>query len=177
MELKSLKELTEEEKIEFAKSEWNEPGMQSWLIKNYDFYKTVDGYVIEIDKPSKLSLTNELWYDDEYDAPEINFKNFVEENSHNCNRHEYYLDKANRQYNKFYFVNNGSLKNVCVMIYDNWELNERPHPEILRELTEDEKQDILELYKIQKEGYIKRLERYWNRYKNNIRTHGYWANR
>jgi hypothetical protein len=105
MELKSLKELTEEEKVEFAKSEWKQKSMQDWLIKNYDFYKTVDGNIIEIDKPSKLSLTNELWYDDEYEAPEINFDNFVEENRHNCNRYDYYLEKANKIYNKFYFVN------------------------------------------------------------------------
>lgn len=177
MELKVLKELTEEEKIEFAKDEWEQKSMQDWLIKNYDFYKTVDGNIIEIDKPSKLSLTNELWYDDEYEAPEINFDNFVEENRHNCNRYDYYLEKANKTYNRFYFVNNGNLNNVCIMVYNEWELSERPHPEIIRELLADEKQDILELYKRQKEGYIKRLERYWNRYRNNIRTHGYWANR
>jgi hypothetical protein len=64
-------------------------------------------------------------------------------------------------------------ENVC----NGWKENKIPHPEIVRELLADEKQDILELYKRQKEGYIKRLERYWKRYRNNIRTHGYWANR
>ena len=177
MELKSLKELTEEEKIEFVKKEWENPNMQQWLLKNYDYYKTPDNYIIEIEKAAKLSITKTLYYDDEFEAPEVNFDNFIEHNRHNCNRYDYYLEKANKTYNRFYFAKNGNLNNVCIMVYSDFELSMNLYYENIRELLAEEKQDILELYKRQKEGYIKRLERYFKKYKNNIFTCGYWANR
>lgn len=175
--LKSLKELTEQEKKEFAKSEWKDEKMQDYLLKTYNYYKTKYGYIFEIEKASKLSITKKLYYDDELEAPEVNFENFEWHNRFNCNKYNYYNEKAPKQYIKFYFAINGNLKNVYVECLDEWELNERPHNEIFRELTQDEKQDILTLYKQQQEDYSTRLKKYWNKYKNHICAYGYWANR
>ena len=175
--LRSLTPLTEEEKMNFAKSEWQDPKMQDYILTTYNYYKTFDGLIFEIEKASKLSITKTLYYDDEYNAPEINFANFEWHNRHNCNKYDYLQEKAEHEYNKFYFAINGNLKNVCVEVLNGWELKERPHNEITRELTADEKQDILTLYKQQKDEYTTRLKKYWNKYKNHITTYGYWANR
>ena len=176
--LKSLTPLTEEEKINFAKSEWQDPKMQDFILKKYNYYKTTDGFIFEIEKASKLSITKTLYYDDEYDAPEINFENFEEHNSFNCNKYDYLQEKAEHEYNKFYFAINGNLKNVYVCVMDDWEFKDNRYCEkITRELTADEKQDILTLYKQQKDEYTTRLQKYWNKYKDHITTYGYWANR
>ena len=177
IELKSLKELNDEERKNFAKSEWQDEKMQEWLIKNYDFYKTTDGYIFEVEKASKLSIVKKLYYDDEYEAPQVNYENFEDANKYKCNKFNYFSEKADKQYIKFYFAINGNLKNVYVEDLDEWELNERPHNEILRELTADEKYDVVALYKKQKDEYAERLKKYWNKYKNHITTCGYWANR
>nr|DAT76249.1 MAG TPA: hypothetical protein [Caudoviricetes sp.] len=176
--LKSLTPLTEEEKINFAKSEWQDPKMQDFILKQYNYYKTTDGFIFEIEKASKLSITKTLYYDDEYDAPEINFENFEWHNKFNCNKYDHLKEKAEHEYNKFYFAINGNLKNVYVNVMNDWEFKENQFCEkITRELTADEKQDILTLYKQQKDEYTTRLQKYWNKYKNHITTYGYWANR
>lgn len=175
--LKSLTPLTEEEKINFAKSEWQNQKMQDYILTTYNYYKTVDGLIFEIEKASKLSITKKIYYDDETEQPQVNFENFKLENEHHANKFDYLEEKAKSEYNKFYFIINGSLKNVCVEVLDGWELKERPHKEIIRELTADEKQDILTLYKQQKDEYTTRLQKYWNKYKDHITTYGYWANR
>lgn len=176
--LKSLQPLTDEEKINFAKSEWQNPKMQDYILTKYNYYKTTDGFIFEIEKANKLSITKTLYYDDEYDAPEINFANFEWHNRHNCNKYDHLKEKAEHEYNKFYFALNGNLKNVYVCVMNDWEFRENQFCEkITRELTEDEKQDILTLYKQQKDEYTTRLQKYWNKYKNHITTYGYWANR
>ena len=176
--LKSLTPLTEEEKINFAKSEWQDPKMQDFILKKYNYYKTTDGFIFEIEKSNKLSITKTLYYDDEYDAPEINFENFEWHNRFNCNKYDHLKEKAEHEYNKFYFAINGNLKNVYVSVMTDWEFKDNRYCEkITRELTADEKQDILILYKQQKDEYITRLKNYWNKYKNHITTYGYWANR
>lgn len=176
--LKSLTPLTDEEKINFAKSEWQDPKMQDFILKQYNYYKTTDGFIFEIEKACKLSITKTLYYDDEYNAPEINFENFEWHNRFNCNKYDHLKEKAEHEYNKFYFAINGNLKNVYVCVMTDWEFKENQFCEkITRELTADEKQDILTLYKQQKDEYTTRLQKYWNKYKNHITTYGYWANR
>lgn len=176
--LKSLTPLTDEEKINFAKSEWQDQKMQDYILTKYNYYKTTDDFIFEIEKASKLSITKTLYYDDEYDAPEINFENFEYHNRFNCNKYDYLKEKTEHEYNKFYFAINGNLKNIYVSVMNDWEFKDNRYCEkITRELTADEKQDILTLYKQQKDEYIARLQKYWNKYKNHITTYGYWANR
>ena len=51
------------------------------------------------------------------------------------------------------------------------------YEKVVREMTQNELQDILTIYKKQKEDYNTRLEKYFARYKDHICTCGYWANR
>lgn len=135
-QLLTLQPLTEEEKINFAKSEWQDPKMQNYILTKYNYYKTIDNFIFEIEKASKLSITKTLYYDDEYDAPEINFENFEWHNRFNCNKYDYLQEKAEHEYNKFYFAINGNLKNVYVCVMDDWEFKENRFCEkITRELT------------------------------------------
>lgn len=171
IKLKTLKKATLEQALEIAKLQWDRQDMQDYLIKNYDFYLTEDKMIIEIEKASKLSITKELYYDDEYEAPQVNFDNFLEYNKHNCNRYDYYNSEQNTQ---FYFCKQNAH---CVYIdkFDNYNMLE-PLSSI-RAVTQEEFEDILEIYKKQKEQYLERLQKYFTRYGKHIRTHGYWANR
>ncbi len=171
IELKTLKKATPEQALEIAKLEWNTQDMQDYLIKNYDFYLTEDKMIIEIEKASKLSITKELYYDDEYDAPQVNFDNFLEYNKHNCNRYDYYNSERNTQ---FYFCKQNAN---CVYIDKFANYNMFEPLSSIREVTQDEFDDILEIYKKQKEQYLERLQKYFTRYGKHISTHGYWANR
>ena len=179
-QLLALQPLTEEEKINFVKSEWNNEKMQNFIFEKYNYYKTTDGFIIEIEKASKLGINKTLYYDDETTAPQINFANFEEANKYKYNKYNYFNEKAKDDYNKFYFTHNTTRENKRqeVQVLAVWDLSKNGYLKITtRELTQDEKQDILTLYKQQKDEYTARLQKYWNKYKNHITTCGYWANR
>ena len=83
LQLKTLRTATEEERIQIAKEQWQDEKMQQYLLNTYDYYFTQDGYILEFEKASKRAITKELYYDDEYDAPQVNLFNFMQENKHN----------------------------------------------------------------------------------------------
>lgn len=178
--LLALTPLTQEEKMALAKREWNDTEMQDYLLRVYDFYKTTDGIVIEIEKPNKLHFTNTLYYDDETEAPQKTLGNFLIWNRHNCNRYDYYKEKAQSNNNYFYFTKQNN-ETSCIEVFTDWEIQEDKFGTFSqgiaqRELTDNEKQDILTLYKEQKDKYTERLTKYFNKYKDKITTWGYWAN-
>mgnify|MGYP003298849021 CR=1 FL=1 len=75
-----ITKLTEEETKELARKAWASERMQEYLIKNYDFYKTNDGIIIEIEKASHLSIEKTIWYDDELpedERPSASYENFI----------------------------------------------------------------------------------------------------
>lgn len=56
--------LNEEETREIAKQLWDSPKMQDFLIEKYDFYKTKDGLIFELEKVKKISIdkTDERYF-------------------------------------------------------------------------------------------------------------------
>ena len=181
--LTELEKLTEQEKNVYVVATYpKHKSMQEYLLKTYEYYKTKDNLVIEIRKASNLSLNKTMYYDDEYDAPQVNFENFKEYNKHNCNKYDYYSEIAkNFDYKKLYFCEQADFKNnknvyMRIAEYDDgWKAPK--YEKVVREMTQNELQDILTIYKKQKEDYNTRLEKYFARYKDHIYTCGYWANR
>ena len=169
--------LDNEEKIKQISKDWNTPRMIDYISKHYDYYTTKDNIVIEIEKANSLNLINELWYDDEYEAPEINFDNFLAENNQPFKRLEYLIERADGVNIHWYFTRQlNSLSNVN--IFTDWELQDNKCGyDFIRELTEHEKKQYLDILSERNNQYLERLKKYYKRYSNKITTHGYWANR
>ena len=58
-EVKEMKEFTKvvgEELRDLAKKLWDSESMQDYLIDKYDFYKTKDGLIIELEKVNKITM-------------------------------------------------------------------------------------------------------------------------
>lgn len=177
--------LNKEESLNIAKTLWDSPKMQNYLIDKYDFYKTEDNLILELEKVNKISITKELYYDDEEDAPEVTETNFIIYNRHNIpgrNIEEYLKEKENLQnngcaigmydYKGIYFTTNYTNNNQIVTC--DWH-NE--HYNFKRYLTKEEQEEYINLMKDRKEEYLTRLKKYFKRYGKNITTHGYWVNR
>lgn len=179
--LKSLTELTQEEKTALAQKEWQNKNMQDYLIKTYDFYKTQDEYIIEIEKANKLSITKELYYDDEYDAPQINFNNFLWENRQAFNKLNYIKEHTKASNDYLYLIKQNS--NIAdIMDFTSWEIKDDKFNYFskkiaIRPLTEEEKEDYINILENRNNQFKIRLEKYFNKYKDKITAHGYWANR
>lgn len=170
-----ITKLTEQEKKIVAESEWKDKKMQEYLIKKYDYYKTSDGIIIEIQKANSLSINKTIWYDDELPndlVPKLCFGNFEVENRHNCNRYDCY-NREFHKHTKFYFCNGGGT--ISFIDYDRFNTGNIDY--IKREITKEEMEEILSIYKEQKDNYIERLRKYYKRYNNKISVQGYWANR
>lgn len=176
MKLKTIKKLNENETQEYAKKEWAKPKMQDFVIKKYDFYKTEDNLILEIEKANTLSITKALYYDDETVVPKVNFENFCNHNKCNCDMIDCLTENIKTD-KKLYFCE--QTKNLVSIIgLTDWDcLNGAKNRYfVIRELTADEQSDILQLYKDQKLQYLTRLEKYFKKYSNKIYTCGYWAN-
>ena len=187
-ELKTLKKLNPEEVEELAKIIWSAEDMQKYLINTYDFYKTNDGLIIELQKTNKITIDKTMCYDDETEAPEVTENNFIIYNRHNIpgrNLKAYLQEKENLQtngcasgrydYNGIYFISNNYKHDFLVSC--NWFNDEQTKKYIKRYLTEEETADYIELIKERKEEYIKRLKKYFKRYGKHVHARGYWANR
>lgn len=170
--MKTLKKLNEREVKEVVKKIWEDFKMREWTEKNYDFYKTEDELIIEVKKAKNLCIRKTIWYDDELpeeEIPNANLENFISYNEYNCNRYDFYKEYFDKS-EKFYFIKNDET--VFIDYKDIY-----GEKNIIREIKEDEKQDILEIYKNQKEQYIERLKKYFSKYNKYIRAEGYWRNR
>ena len=140
--MKYLHILNDEEKRQVVEQMWENVKMQDYVFKKYDFYKTNDNIIIEIERANSLPIIKTIWYYEGLpakDRPTASYENFILENIHHCNRFDCYSEELKRN-TKFYFCNQG------------------------REMTEEEKKDFFQLYKERKEAYLKRLERYFKRY-------------
>lgn len=169
-----IKKLNEKEAMEVAKKEWHDERMQEYLVKKYDFYKTNDDIIIEVEKASSLSIDKTIWYDDELPAemiPTACFETFILENIHHCNRYDCYSEELKRN-SKFYFCNQGNTTS-----YIDYDRGLRDVVGIIREIKPQEMEEILQIYKERKENYLIRLERYFKRYGNKISVQGYWRDR
>lgn len=181
-----LKELTMEEKQELAKELWESENMQKYLIDKYDFYKTKDNLIIELEKVNKISIDKTMYYDDETEPPEVNENNFIIYNRYNVpgrNLEEYLKEKERLQtngcatglydYNGIYFST--CYSNSEKMVGLGWV--DKKDQYFKRYLTKEEEKDYIQLMEERKEKYIERLKKYWKRYGKHVSTYGYWANR
>lgn len=184
--LKAFTQLTSEEVQELAKELWDTEDMQKYLIETYDFYKTNDGLIIELQKVNKLAIDKTIWYDDETEAPEATENFFINYNMSNepSRNLSNYLEEAERlrtngcatgryDYQGIYFVEHYTKNNKIVSC--NWFDDKDKY--FKRYLTEEEQQDYINLMEDRKNQYIERLRRYYKRYGKNINVCGYWANR
>lgn len=187
-ELKTLKKLNPEELEELAKIIWSAEDMQKYLINTYDFYKTNDGLIIELQKTNKIAIDREMWFDDETEAPEVTEKNFIIYNRSNVpgRNLEAYLEEKEKlenngcasgryDYNGIYFISKNYKHDFLVSC--NWYDDEQSKRNIKRYLTEEETADYIELMKERKEEYIERLKKYFKRYGKHVHARGYWVNR
>lgn len=130
----------------------------------YEVVKTSDGLYVIIDVLLE-KIRNIIYYSDELEAPDITFESFANYNRSFC-----------RHY----------LKNpVDLVIYkgrDQIYISERSHINndrlsILRELTDDEKDDIRAISQYLDDCFTYRLQCYWSRYRDQVFAYGYWVNR
>lgn len=181
-----FKELNNEESLEIAKKLWQSESMQKYLLDKYDFYKTKDNLIIELEKVSKLSIDKTMYYDDETEPPIINETNFIYYNRSNIpgrNLENYLEEKENLKtkgcasgiydYKGIYF--SLSYNDKDFMVHCDW-IDDRKQF-FKRYLTSEEEKEYIELMETRKEKYLERLKKYFKRYSKNITTYGYWANR
>lgn len=184
--MNSFRLLNKEESEEIAKELWTSENMQKYLVDTYDFYITKDNLIIELQKVNKLSIDKTMYYDDEYNAPDVNENNFIYYNRSNVPEHSLnnYLEEKERlltqgcatgkyDYNGIYFrlnyTNNDKVVNC------NWFDDKDQF--FKRYLSEEEEKDYIELIKDRQQQYLERLKKYYKRYGKHITTYGYWANR
>lgn len=170
MKKENLKELTELLAIEWNNSEQ----MIKHCLKSSKYVKIGDKF-IEVCN-SKPTVTKTLYYNDEYEAPEVNFEMFLLYNEKNMPTEykiegrtwggnienltiipQYHGDKTNFRLCGLNYGKVADLEGIEVSLELFGAINEA-----IREVQED---------------FKKRLKAYWNRYSDNITACGYWANR
>ena len=184
--MEKLKELNEKEKIEIVKKLWESDSMQKYVLDKYDFFKTEDNLILELEKVKKIEIKKVLYYDDEFEVPEITLENFINFNKGNMpfRNLDNYLEmkkQLNEQgftsgrydYNGIYFQNNNINLDFMVMI----NFQDEKDKYFKRYLTEEEEKELIELAKERQKQFLERLTKYFKRYSKNICACGYWANR
>ena len=184
--MKHFTKLTLEETKEVAAQLWNTASMQDFIIDKYDFYKTSDGLILELEKVNKISIDKTIWYDDETEEPEATEKFFINYNMSNdpSRNLRNYLEEAERlrtngcatgryDYEGIYFIQHYTGNENIVSC--NW--FDEKDKYFKRYLTAEEQQEYIELMEERKQQYIERLKTYYKRYNKHIRVSGYWANR
>lgn len=148
--------------------------------KRYIILKTNDDLYIFID--TKPSITKDIYYDDEQDAPELTEELFINVNlryNFRYNLDAWYKQKYDLETigcclgsysEKMYIESYSKYENyINAMKYENHK--------VYRYLDEEEQNFIIQLYEKLKQIYIERLKKYYKRYNKNIACIGYWANR
>ena len=149
-------------------------------FKRYNIYMLNDNYhFIVID--TKWAIDNDLYYDDEQEAPKVTLQYFKTKNQINIK----YTKIDKEETIKPYFIINysGNDKEVCIHrdiylsnYYDNlkWAQDKKL---FVRFLTDEEIEQYNNIVDELTKEYDKRLENYYKKYNKNIYAIGYWANR
>jgi len=183
--LKSLRIATAEEVDKIVKEFWQNPEMQEYYRKQYDYYVTEDELYLRLEKIGKIEITKTLWYDDETEAPDVNFENFKHYNDthfparavDNYLKEKEHFEKVGcgsgkYDYQGMYFVNVNI--NSETMVGVNW-FSDGDYK--IRYLTAEETEDYIHIMHERQEKYIERLHKYFNKYGQFVHAEGYWANR
>lgn len=166
---------------------WKREDMQEYMKKSYDFYILKDGYILTIDKASKISMSTTIWYDDETEGPDNNENTFI---SYNMNLHnparnlENYLSEKERLLKHSGATGLYDYKNIyiCTHYYDSkdfvfYNFLDEKDKNFIRYLSDEEEKELLQLIKEQKEKYLERLQKYYKRFKKYVNVCGYWRDR
>ena len=177
LNLREFTELTEEEKEKFVNDVWSWSG-EKWKneqLKKHYFFKTKDNFIIAVENEKYLSISKDLWFDDEQPIPNKTKALFINYNERHCNDYEEnntYIFIQN-YYNKFPEV----VAIKCIKYLSDLDF-EKKQNYYKRELTEAEKIEIIKIKKLIKIKYIERLDKYFDKYgEKNVFCRGYWVNR
>ena len=156
-------------------------------FRRYAIYMLEDGYYFMFDTMPCIEST--LYYPDDFDDPGTSLEYFLH---YNLKYFNYDLSTWEREKHDLAtigcccgsielhpFINlsysNGG-KEVYYRFFTRCGASDR-NEFTIRDLTEDEIDDILTITKQLKEEYKERLIKYYNKYKNKIHTYGYWRDR
>lgn len=175
MELEEVKAMLENEK--------ESEEMIDWYLKTYTYYKTNDNLVLSF--KNKPSITKTLYFDDEYEIPELTENLFLNYNEMNYISEYRKIEKYNKQ-TQPYFVKHYCTSDIQVSVIsfgdyysdylDNLNYNNKKNY-FKRYLTDEEIQEYNEICDEFINNYIERLKKYFKKYNKNIYCMGYWANR
>lgn len=176
--LKEFTELTEEEKQNFVDTVWGWGG-DKWKneqLKKHYFFKTKDNYIVAIENEKYLSISKDLWFDDEQPIPEKTKRLFMEYNEklycRELKESDYYII-IQAYYNK-----HENVIHIKPIEYYSDYVEEIKDKYYIRTLTEEEKQEYIKIIKLVHTKYIERLSKYFDKYgQNNVSCRGYWVNR
>lgn len=153
-------------------------------FKRYNIYMLDDGYYFIVD--TKPPIDKVLWYDDEtpepakslnlfirYNMPNIrfNFDDWVKEKNDLTN-----IGCCSGKIELKPFINlNYENSNEVYLVFYEYCGNSRRNKTTIRDLTNDEIQEILKIAEEVKKDYIERLTKYYNKF--GMVCKGYWVNR
>lgn len=176
-----FKKLENNEVIELSKKLWkNSEKRQKFFVDTYDFYKTKDNLILEIEKVKKKPIYKTVYYDDTQKNLE---NNFIYCNRYNFPNHwlENYLKEKenflktgcdNGQYSCkgiFFVERNNYCVGYTLFCYNNY--NERY---FIRYLTKEEEKELIELIGNRNNEYLERLKKYYKKYNKYITIYGYY---
>ncbi len=175
MELKEVRTMLENEQ--------ERSDMIDWYLKTYTYYKTDDGLVLSF--KNKPSITKTLYFDDEYEIPELTEKLFLKYNEMNYtseyHKIEEYSEQTKPYFIKHYCTSDIQVSPVLSINYfsdylQDLEYNNKKNY-FKRYLTNEEVQEYNKICDEFINNYIERLKKYFKKYSQNVHVCGYWANR
>lgn len=150
-------------------------------FKRYDIYVLGENHFIIFD--TKYTINNNLYYDDEQDAPEVTLDYFKAKNEVNK---KYYKIEDTEKIKPYFIINydnDEKIKELCVkrdLYYANYLDNLEYYTKkgiFYRFLTDEEINTYNNIVEELDKKYNKRLEDYYKKYNKNIYAVGYWVNR
>ena len=171
----TLRKLSKQEALKFW--EKHDARWADFNAKTYNYYETENGDIIKL-RDRLPSIESTMYYNDEYDAPEIAYKNFEE---YNLNSQSQEFAPLKPEFFAFSRKHAAALSFICDHAYSAGHLSIDGPRQAFKDgdiLLSQEEIDILnaEIEK-NKEDYKKRLRTYWKKYQDKVTTYGYWANR
>lgn len=157
--------------------QWNnDKSMIDHILKNHAYTEIQGGFLCTGSNQTP-SVQSTIYYNDETPRPILTEDTFIDYNL----KPQWYdkkIESLKDTNNHFYLVKEWSNDKTGQLF--SYTLHNEYHPSyqtLIRELTTNEKQLIIESLLQSEKKYIKRLKAYFKRYNHKIRTSGYYANR
>ena len=154
-----------------VKLQFSNPKYFKEVMNDYIIFRTQDNYyiIINIAKPK---IDKDLWFDDEKPIPAKTEEVFVNYNVE-LNGSKFNLKDDLYIYDPYTYHGNENL----VKVSDCFKSDKIQNFTYKRDLTEEEKIIIKEIYSILFDNYVERLKKYYKRYSDKVHCRGYWVNR